>query len=180
MKKANPLLLTLISGFAVYIFDKIWGQNIAWNKVSKIHFLDVLLVQIKIYQVFLFVAFLSIFYLIKKYIQSRGDGNFYYTKRQKKLRLINQMEVGNLIWKWDIFFNINKKPYVHNLTPYCPKHGEIPIKMEIGYRGVTSGYFCAYESCNSYVSNRMMQDDFKKIKQIIESNIENEWLKINK
>jgi len=41
----------------------------------------------------------------------------------------NQTKQGGLIWKWDVFFGLNGKPYIADLIPYCPNHNDVPYKM---------------------------------------------------
>jgi hypothetical protein len=73
MKKALPFLAVAFSGFFVYLFDKIWGDSIDWEKVKSVKIGEYLTAQISIYQILIFLVFaIAIFLIGRKFIDRKN------------------------------------------------------------------------------------------------------------
>jgi hypothetical protein len=131
MKRLEPWVLTLISGFAVYLFDKLGGNRIPWQEMNEKWVLRWLNYDIKVYRIAIFgIVFWGGLILIKK---MRNRGASYYSKKEREIREFNKAEIGGVLWKWDVYFDYNSKPAISGLTPYCISHGNPPIKMVEDY-----------------------------------------------
>ncbi|MCJ8166118.1 hypothetical protein MKJ04_14825 [Pontibacter sp. E15-1] len=165
MKKVLPLLAVAFSGFLVYLFDKIWGASIKWDKVKSVKVGEFLTKEIEVYQILLFLGLASLIYLIAW----RGfhKGNQFYTKKQRKLREFNKTEIteASILLRWGVFFDIDT-PFISDLTPYCTKHEGAPIRF-IHNR-------CPMQGCE----NSKIQFNKYGMKNLIESDLIDKWEKI--
>jgi hypothetical protein len=175
MKKLQPWILTLISGFAVYVFDKIWGNRIPWQELNNIPVIEWLNIKLALYQVLLFILiFIVLYFIVKKFKKSRDNNDSIYTKKQNQLLNYNSQIIDNILWKWDIYFEYNNRPKLANLQPYCKRH-EPPMKMSPN--SLTSNFCCPM--CNSEIATSdFYTPNYRKYEQYIQSHLENEWEKI--
>ncbi|MCY1660332.1 hypothetical protein [Chryseobacterium sp. SL1] len=90
-----------------------------------------------------------------------------YTKKQRKLREFNttQNNGDGLLYKWNVFFN-HQTPFIADLTIFCTKHGQTPIRF-IGNK-------CSVSGCQ----NSQQEIDMYKLKNLIESTLIEEWEKL--
>lgn len=173
MKKYEPWVLTLVSGFAVYLFDKLLGPRIPWEKINGKGILQWLTFDIKGYQVVLFGLIFGISYLVFRRI--RKNRSSYYSRSQRKLREFNNADIGGVLWKWNVFFDYTGKPLISDLTPYCKKHGSTPLKMKQTYYG----FSCL--ACNTAIpKGTNTPNSIEGIVHLIESELEQKWETINK
>lgn len=164
MKKVLPFLAVAFSGFLVYLFDKIWGNSINWEKVKTVKIGEWLSTEIsfKVYGLLLFIILSILVYLIaRRFLKSDS----YYDKKQEKLRKFNNLtdSQSGILFRWTVFFNFNNTPAIADLTPFCTKHAGPPMRF-VNNR-------CPIGSCeNSY--NRI---DLHLVKNHIESDLINRW-----
>ena len=179
MKKLQQLFLTLISGFAVYVFDKIWGEKINWQAVGDIPLLDLLNYKLAVYQVILFGLFFLISYLILRLVKKKSTSrDTIYSRKEERLRKYNTDEIGGMLWKWDVFFDAGGNPHVKNLHPYCMKHGETPIKMASD--GLSNNLMCKMPDCDQYIpTSDYYSPNYTSILQYVQSHVEKQWEKLN-
>lgn len=90
-----------------------------------------------------------------------------YNAKQQKLREFNKTtdtETG-ILFKWGVFFN-HETPFISDLTAYCTKHGETPIRF--------IGIHCSIQGCEN---SRKIIDKYV-VKNLIESELIDKWEKI--
>ena len=172
MKKKIGLFSVGLSGFLVYIFDKIWGDKINWEKFSQIKIGEWLSYEIKIKVLFLLliVSIAIILYLILKNYFVKDS---YYNRKQRKLRKFNQQsDIDNgLLFKWNVYFDDSGEPFISDLSIFCTKHNDPPLKLLHNDWG---SLFCSYKDCKTIIeSNRI-----PLIKNTIESHLIDQWSKI--
>lgn len=172
--KYQPWVLTLISGFAVYIFDKLFGAIIPWNKVNSTPITEWLTIDIKLYQLLLFGIFFGILLLVsRKVLKNREQ---YYSKTQQKLREFDESVINGILWRWEVYFDMGR-PFIANLTAYCPNHKPSPpLKMVIINNFQENITRCLDGGCK----NNFPNNSYESIKTLIESHVEEEWRKLNK
>ena len=171
MKKIQPWILTLISGFAVYLFDKLFGSIIPWSKLNSIPILEWLNFKLSVYQFLLFIIVFAVLYLIAKSI--RRDS--IYTKDQEKLMKYNSQVIDEILWEWDVYFESNGRPKLTNLQSYCVRH-DPPMKMAPDK--FTHNFCCPM--CDAVIANSdFYTPNYTKYRQFIQSHLENEWRVIN-
>jgi len=166
--------------------DSVWSKVIATGIIGIITFLYLQFIRIsekitfkeaynKITDVkisVIYVLGIVLIFLILKAIVKRifFDKKSLYNKKQKKLREFNKLkddEIG-ILFKWIVYFKHNGTPFINDLTGFCTKHNEVPIKLINGN--------CPMNDCDNY---RIKLDEFK-IENHIESMVINEWDIINK
>lgn len=93
-----------------------------------------------------------------------------YSAIQKKIMQFNKLSdaASGVIYKWEVFFDDNNTPFIQNLTVFCNKHGEIPIRF---YGDKCQEYDC---------ENAVRSIDMYKLKNYIESLLIHEWENINR
>jgi hypothetical protein len=166
MKRALPFLAVAFSGFLVYLFDKIWGNSIDWEKVKTVKIGEFLTAQVSIYQILIFLIFATaIFLLGRKFI---GNKSQYYSKKQRKLRSLNKTEIPEegILLRWKVFFDYDT-PFIADLTAFCTRHDGPPMRF-IHKR-------CPVQGCDN---SRSPFNEFD-MKNAIESDLIDKWEKIN-
>jgi hypothetical protein len=177
MKKLKPWLISFTSGFGVYLFDKLIGQHINWDLINKIPILKWLTIRVSLYQILIFIIIFILLFIFIKIFWERTK-IISYDKDKKKLLAYNQKEIGDLLWKWVVYFDLNGKPKIDKLWPYCTKHDNVPYKMT--YSIFSNGYKCPINGCESWVKeNTIYGTNISHIKNIVESYVEKEWEEIN-
>jgi hypothetical protein len=166
MKKALPFLAVAFSGFLVYLFDKIWGNSINWEKVKSVKIGDWISTEFsfRIYEVLLFIILVSIIYFLgKKYINKDS----YYSKKQKKLRQFNNIidNKTNILFRWGVYFDYDK-PFISDLDAFCTKHEGPPLRFV--------GRNCPIRDCDNH---RINIDEYM-VKNHIESDLIDRWEKM--
>ncbi|PLX08476.1 MAG: hypothetical protein C0596_06360 [Marinilabiliales bacterium] len=122
------LINFLLSGLGLYLFDKFIGSRIDWTEIDFLSFLSYP-VTLTVVDIFVFILLFLAGYLIIKSAYIRQQS--YYTKDQKKLKERNceyNAELG-VLFKWHVLFDYNDKHFIGDLTPYCMKHGNPPLRM---------------------------------------------------
>jgi hypothetical protein len=178
MNKWQPWVLTLISGFAVYLFDKLIGSHIKWDQISAVPVINLLTVKIALYQIIIFLILffiLRILFRRKKKEPIKRDS--IYTLKQEQLRKFKQLEMWGVLWKWDVYFDLAGKPKIDNLCPYH-EHNGTPIKM--AKDRLLDALVCGFPGCQAKISTGWMySNNYTQATQLIESFVEEEWEKIN-
>jgi hypothetical protein len=173
------------------MLKKIWSDSV-WSKViasaiiglltltylkfesvsKKISFKDAFdkILEIKIsaiYVIGIILLFLIVKSIIKKVFKSEKS---YYSRKQKKLREFNKItdiEIG-LMYKWSVYFKQNGTPFISDLTGFCTKHNDAPLRL------INSN--CPMTDCNNH---RINLDEYRT-ENHIESLVINQWDLINK
>lgn len=117
-----------------------------------------------IYVIAIFIANWIFFWLFKKHFKR---GKPLYNSKQLKFMEYNsltQPELG-LLFKWVVYFD-NETPSVANLTGYCTKHGETPLRL-IESR-------CTMPDC----ATARRPIDYNVVKNILESEMIHKWEKL--
>lgn len=167
MKNILSLFAVAFSGFLVYLFDKIWGDSIDWEKVKSIKIGEFLTAQVSTYQILIFLVFtVTIFTIGRKLIDKKSH---FYSKKQRKLKEFNKTEIQQegIILRWGVFFDFDK-PYIADLTTFCTRHEGPPLRY-IHDR-------CPVEGC---VNSRNIFNEYA-LKNAIESELIDKWEKIKK
>lgn len=91
----------------------------------------------------------------------------FYNVKQQKLRTFNKITdpKTGILYKWQVFFRY-EIPFISDLTAFCTKHGEIPIRF--------IGEGCPIQDCE----NSGQKIDKFVIKNYIESDLIDKWEKI--
>lgn len=90
-----------------------------------------------------------------------------YNKQQRKLRTFNKTIDQNtgIQFTWGVYFDLDETPFISDLTAFCTKHGEIPIRF--------IGNSCQFQGCvNSKPIN------YNIVKNMIESDLIDRWEKL--
>lgn len=164
MRKIFPFLAIASSGFLVYLFDKIWGDSINWERIRTVRIGEWLSTEftIKLYGLILFIIISILIYLIgKRFLKD----NNYYDKKQRKLRTLNHVTYSEseILFRWNVYFDSNNQPAIADLTPYCTKHPGPPIRFVNNH--------CPYNDCE----NSHIKIDLDYIENHIESDLINRW-----
>ncbi len=178
MEKYKPWVLTLISGFAVYIFDKLFGDKIPWDQIADLPIIEWLTLKISVYQISLFALVFYLLYIVVSRVKKpRSNNDSIYSKKQQLLLKFNSTVIGDILWRWDVYFDLSDKPKISELQPYCNNHGDTPMKMSIN--SMTSSFRCPIPDCrNEVMTNEIYSMYFDKYKQVIESLVEKRWEEI--
>jgi hypothetical protein len=96
----------------------------------------------------------------------KKEKSFYNTKQQK-LRTFNETTDPNtgILFKWGVFFDY-ETPFISDLTAFCTKHGETPIRL--------MGDCCPIQGCE----NSRQRIENCAVKNLIESDLIDRWEKI--
>lgn len=165
MKRALPFLAVAFSGFLVYLFDKIWGNSIDWEKVKSVKIGEFLTAQVSVYQILIFLVFGTVIFLLgRKFLGKKGQ---FYLKKQRKLRSFNKTEIPEqgILLRWGVFFNYDT-PFIADLTAFCTRH-DGPSMRFINNRCPVQGCENSRSSFNEYA-----------MKNAIESDLIDKWEKI--
>lgn len=86
----------------------------------------------KIYDLKLNVVYIIcaiLIYLIVKPLLKKEKP--YYSKKQGELREFNKQrdDQNGILFKWDVYFDHSENPFIGDLTLFCTKHDEIPIRF---------------------------------------------------
>ncbi len=177
MKKYSQLILTLISGFAVYIFDKIWGDKIPWDKLADIPVIEWLTLKLYVYQFILFAFFFLLLYLLLRRINLKRNDDSIYSKDEQKMKEFNKHQFNRVLWKWEIYFDHYGNPKFTEARAYCTSHGNTPMAMQPN--GMTNNLCCAVPGCRAEIpSSEMYNISIRKYHQYIQSYIDDRWEKI--
>ena len=104
-KKVLGFLAVAFSGFLVYLFDKIWGNSIDWDKVREVKIGKWISTEFALYEIIVFLVIALLIYFLGKKLLAKEKG--FYTKKQKQLRLDNNEtdpQTG-ILFRWGVFFD---------------------------------------------------------------------------
>ena len=104
--------------------------------------------------------------VIKKLLKNQKG---LYNKKQKELRKFNKTKDSetDLLFKWIVYFKQNGTPFIADLTAFCTKHEDAPLKLINGN--------CPIYGCE----NHKIRLDSYGAKNHIESVVINKWDKLN-
>jgi len=164
MKKYLGIISVCLSGLGVYLFDKIWGNQIDWEKFREFQIGNLLSRQISLLSILFFVIFFIVIYMSLKRLQKKDR---LYNRKQRRLREINKMidEQNGILFRWGVFFDLGSKPFIADLEIFCTKHGSPPIRF-VNNR-------CPYPEC----SNHNQEINQFLVKNHIESDLIDKWEK---
>lgn len=124
--------------------------------------------EIKVPLIYILLAIVA-YWLIKYiYMKTFKTKKSYYSPKQQKLRKFNKFEnsEAGVLHRWEVYFN-NETPFIYNLTAYCTKHGDTPIRF-INNR-------CSFNDCANY----RIRIEKHKIKNYLESELIQQWEDLN-
>lgn len=165
MKKYIGVLSVSLSGIGIYLFDKIWGAQIAWDKFQEFKFGNLLSTQISILSIIIFIGLsILIYFILKRLVQN----DTIYNRKQRQLRKFDKMEDNQigLLFRWRVHFDYDSNPYISDLETYCTKHGGPPVRF-VNNR-------CLYQDC----TNNRQAINIHNAKNYIESDLIDRWDKI--
>lgn len=165
MKKYIGIISVSLSGIGIYLFDKIWGSQIDWDKFREFKVGNLLSKQISLLSITIFIGLsILIYFILKRFVQK----DTIYNRKQRQLRKIDKMvDIQNgLLFRWGVYFDYGSKPFISDLETYCTKHGEPPIRF-VNNR-------CTYQDC----TNHRQAINTHHVKNHIESDLINRWEKI--
>jgi hypothetical protein len=135
-------------------------ENISYNEAVK----KIIEIKISVFYVLIAILiYLILNWLVKKLLKKEKG---IYTLKQEQLRIYNKttdVKTG-ILFKWCVSFD-NETPFITELTPFCTKHGETPIRF--------LGECCPMEGCK----NSRGIDKYV-VKNLIESDLIDRWEKI--
>jgi hypothetical protein len=125
----------------------------------------ILEIKISVFFVLVAITIYSIASLALK--RNFRKNNSIYTRQQQKLREFNKSAdtKAGLLFKWDVFFDY-QTPFIADLTVFCTKHGQAPIRF--------MGDSCSVQGCE----NSRHRIDKYALKNLIESELIDRWEKI--
>lgn len=149
-------LLTLVYTKFLSVTEKV-TFNEAVNKI----------LEIKIEVIYVFLALVTYWVLKFAYRKIFKKEKAVYSSKQQKLRSCNKKTDSNtgILFKWGVFFDYDT-PFISDLTAYCTKHGETPIRF--------TGVSCPIKGCE----NSRHRLDKYAVKNLIESDLIDKWEKI--
>lgn len=162
----SKVIATIIGAILFFIFASIksWYDEVSLSDV----FTELLDYKVKvIYLVFCFLLFLILRGLFKKEKSIPKKTSSIYTPKQAELRKFNKLKDDNVgvLFKWDVHFSYSNVPFIAELTPFCTKHGDLPIRFVNGY--------CPMHAC----ANGIHRVDLTYAKNHIESILIHEYEK---
>jgi len=117
---------------------------------------------------------LAIFYISKWTLNTltKEDTNkklSIYSKTQQQLQKFNKIEdkESQVLYRWEVYFDMSKKPFISELDAFCLKHGETPIRF--------MGDRCPQNGCENH--RKSFSEHIAK--NHIESILLNKWDKLN-
>lgn len=159
------------SGFIVYIFDKIWGNSIDWERIRLDWFGRIFTKEFSIIEILIFLIIaIAIYFFGKKYLYKKKAPKNNFSKLQLKIKQFNKMEFKDLkvLFRWKVKFELDGSPYISELTPYCSKHdGHVPILFVDGK--------CPDPQCDN--AKKLL--DFGKMESYFQSELIDRWEKMN-
>lgn len=103
-------------------------------------------------------------------------------KEKNKGQLIksNSRSYEEVLFRYDVCFDKNDIIFIENLTPYCLKHNNTPVKMIDNYH--KEKYVCSIQGCDNFLDNTFLKIDNPMLRysNIIVSELEKEWEELNK
>lgn len=113
-----------------------------------------------------YLLILPIIYFIIKYYKNNKKS--IYSPKQNKLRENNNDfdSDSELLYKWNVHFDYNNKPFITDLEVFCKKHGDTPMRIYSNK--------CMFKDCPN---SKIAIDEFK-LKNIIESDLIHKWDKM--
>lgn len=162
------ILNFLLSGIGLFIYEKIGGNKIQLGNIVILNLGSFFkkTITFSYFEIIVFLILFIVFYFLIRLVKSKFRDSSDDSKRDK-IKLINKIELKEgLLFRWNVFFGSDDRPHITDLTPYCTKHENAPVKMTNGtVWGVK--YECSYSNCKSKLSF----DEFSKAKNMIESDL---------
>ena len=170
------------------MIKKIWSDPV-WSKVISVGIIGLLtlgytnflsvtenvtlkeafnkILEIKIEVIYVFLTLVTYWILKLTYRKIFKKGKSYYSSKQQKLRSYNKTTdpKTGILFKWVVFFDYNV-PFISDLTAFCTKHGDTPIRF--------IGDCCPVQGCE----NSRQIIDTHVVKNLIESDLIYRWEKI--
>lgn len=174
----NTFLTTAFSGFLIYLFDKVFGNIIPWDSIREINFLGWLTycfcIEFKIYQIILFIFFITILsWGLKKIknIRSRNNDSIYSVEQNRFIKENYKTfdEKEGLLCEFTVGFKNGNTPFIYNFEIFCTLH-EVPHRFIANTK-------CDYPKCKNNVRFLINSPEYK-IKNLIESDLINKWRKL--
>jgi hypothetical protein len=146
-----------------------------------------------LWEVVLFGILFVIGYIIAAIIIGLLSGKKFkmVTKAEKKSMVIikknknaliksNSRRYGEILFRYDVGFDQNDLIYIENLTPYCLKHDNSPVRMIDNYH--KQKFVCSVHDCDNHIDNPllMLDNPMLRYSNIIVSELEKEWEELNK
>jgi hypothetical protein len=99
---------------------------------------------------------------------------------KKQLQKSNSRTYQDVLFRYEVGFDKNNIIFIEELTPYCMKHNNTPVKMIDNYH--REKYICSFEGCSNTIDNARLNLDNPMIRynNIIVSELEKEWEELNK
>ena len=172
MKKIYAISSVAFSGFLVYIFNKIWGDSIDWEKIRKLEIGKWFSfeIRIKIAVLFIIIVLSITIYLI---ISRFNKKITIYSRKQRKLQKFNEFrdEQNGLLFRWGVYFEYSGEPFISELTAFCIKHEGPPLRLVDNRWG---SLFCTYPDCKTKIE----KEGARVVQNAIESDLIDRWVKI--
>jgi len=157
---ASVIFVALAS---IYTTIKSLLQNISFYDA----FVSIIEIKVAVvYVIFALLVYLLIKSIIKKIFKNENDLSKLRFEELKKYNKNLDKKTGILL-KWVVNFD-NINPFISELTAFCTKHGEAPIRFDRNC--------CPIINCE----NSKQPIDIHALSNFIESNLIHRWEKINK
>jgi len=167
MKKLLLLAAVVLSGIFLYIFDRIWGDLMNWDKIREVPVGKLLAKQFTVLEILIFIALLVILYVVGALVYKRV--NTRHLRKQRalmKYKRYNMLQKG-IMFRWRVCFDHNNEPFIEDLQAFCTKH-KPPVRF--------IDNVCPSAGC----ANHKLEIDVAKTRNVIESNLINRWEQLNK
>jgi hypothetical protein len=101
-------------------------------------------------------------------------------QHKKQLQKSNSRTYQDVLFRYEVGFDKNNIIFIEELTPYCMRHNNTPVKMIDNYH--KEKYVCSFEGCSNSIDNARLNLDNPMIRynNIIVSELEKEWEELNK
>jgi hypothetical protein len=165
MEKYIRIISVSVSGIGIYLFDKISGSHIDWEKFRELKIGNLLSKQFSLLNIIIFLGLsILIYFILKRFIKK----DTIYNKKQRQLRKFDKMEENQngLLFRWGVYFDFSSKPFISDLETFCTKHGTPPIRF-VGNR-------CPIPNC----TNNRQAITSQYMQNYIESDLIDKWEKI--
>ena len=165
IKKYLGILAVALSGIGVYLFDKIWGDQIDWEEFRKMDIGEFLATPITILEILVFLILSTIIYFVLRKFLKRDS---IYSKKQNKLREYDNTKDNqtDILFRWGVYFDFSGQPFISDLEAFCDKHQGPPIRF-INNR-------CPDTTCQ----NSRQSINLHGVKNYIESDLIDRWNKM--
>ena len=167
MKKVLSAAAIVLSGIFLFLFERIWGDSIQWDKIREVSIGKILARQFTLLEILIFIVLAFIFYFVGVLLHNRAKTRDARKQRTlMKYKRFDMLQKG-IMFRWRVSFNPDKEPFIEDLQAFCTKH-KPPVRL--------LDNVCPVGGCE----NNKVEIDVPKTRNVIESNLIHRWEQLNK